>query len=155
MIEKVIENWHRHLRGEFPGGLDELLADDVVFYSPVVFTPQKGKDVTKLYLGAAGNTLGGGGTSSGSGTSKGGAFRYTKEIVSGNHAMLEFEAEMDGIYVNGVDILTCNAEGKIVEFKVLIRPLKAVNLMHQQMAAMLEKMQAPSSPPPSSPREGS
>ena len=144
MIEKVIENWHRHLRGEFPGGLDELLADDVVFYSPVVFTPQKGKDVTKLYLGAAGNTLGG------SGTSKGGGFRYTKEIVSGNHAMLEFEAEMDGIYVNGIDILTCNAEGKIVEFKVLIRPLKAVNLMHQQMAAMLEKMQAPSSP-----REGS
>ena len=146
MIEKVIENWHRHLRGEFPGGLDELLADDVVFYSPVVFTPQKGKDVTKLYLGAAGNTLGG------SGTSKGGGFRYTKEIVSGNHAMLEFEAEMDGIYVNGIDILTCNAEGKIVEFKVLIRPLKAVNLMHQQMAAMLEKMQAP--PPPSSPQEG-
>jgi hypothetical protein len=53
MIEKCIENWHRQIRGEFPGGLDELLADDVVFYSPIVYTPQRGKDVTKLYLSAA------------------------------------------------------------------------------------------------------
>ena len=57
MIETVIKNWHLHLKGQFPGGLDELLADDVVFYSPIVFTPQKGKDITKLYLGAAGNTF--------------------------------------------------------------------------------------------------
>jgi hypothetical protein len=142
MIETLIEKWHRHLRGELPGGLDELLADDVVFYSPVVFTPQKGKDVTKLYLGAAGNTFSGGeqGSSFEDATDRG--FRYTKEIVGpGPHAMLEFETEIDGIVVNGVDILTCNAEGKISEFKVLIRPLKAVNLMHEQMRAMLEKMQ--------------
>ena len=57
LIEKVIKNWHLHLKGQFPGGLDELLADDVQFFSPIVFTPQKGKDITKLYLGAAGNTF--------------------------------------------------------------------------------------------------
>ncbi len=141
MIEKLIENWHRHLRGEFPGGLDELLADDVVFYSPVVFTPQKGKDVTKLYLGAAGNTFAGGEQSASFKDAKQRGFRYTKQIVGpGPHAMLEFETEIDGLYVNGVDILTCNDEGKITEFKVLLRPLKAVNLMHQKMAAMLETM---------------
>ncbi len=141
MIEKLIENWHRHLRGEFPGGLDELLADDVVFYSPVVFTPQKGKDVTKLYLGAAGNTFAGAEQSASFKDAKQSGFRYTKEIVGpGPHAMLEFETELDGLYVNGVDILTCNDEGKITEFKVLLRPLKAVNLMHQKMAAMLETM---------------
>ena len=138
MIEKVIENWHRHLEGEFPGGLDELLADDVVFYSPIVFTPQKGKEITKMYLGAAGSTIGGGDKDVGS---SGSAFRYTKEILSGKHAMLEFESEIDGKYLNGVDIITCDALGKIVEFKVMIRPLQAINATHKAMAAMLEKMQ--------------
>ena len=136
MIDQTIENWHAHIAGDFPGGLDELLADDVVFYSPVVFTPQKGKDITKLYLGAAGNTLGGGDESGGST----GKFRYTREILAGNHAMLEFETEMNGKFVNGVDIITCNDDGKIVEFKVLIRPLQAIQAVHAQMAAMLEKM---------------
>ncbi len=139
MIEKCIEDWHRNLRGELPGGLDALLADDVVFYSPIVFTPQKGKEITKMYLGAAGATIGGEDEEAGSG---GSTFRYTKEILSGNHAMLEFESEIDGKYLNGVDIISCNAEGKIVEFKVMIRPLQAVNLLHAQMKAMLEKMQA-------------
>ena len=139
MIEKVIENWHRHIRGEFPGGLDELLADDVVFYSPIVFTPQKGKEITKMYLGAAGNTIGGDEKQVGGG---GSTFRYTKEILSGNHAMLEFESRIDGKYLNGVDIISCNAEGKISEFKVMIRPLQAINATHKAMAAMLEKMQA-------------
>ena len=140
MIEKVIENWHRNLRGEFPGGLDELLADDVVFYSPVVFTPQKGKEVTKLYLNAAGAPFGGG-EPSGAGTKGvGKQFAYSKEVLSGNQAILEFETEVGGKYINGVDIITCNAEGKIVEFKVMVRPLQAINLLHQQMAAMLEKL---------------
>ena len=138
MIEKCVESWHRFIRGEFPGGLDELLADDVVFYSPIVFTPQKGKDLTKLYLGAAGNTIGGDPEKGGGG----GKFRYVKQVLSGNEAVLEFETEMDGTYVNGVDIITCNDEGKIVEFKVMIRPLKAIQLVHTQMARMLEKMQA-------------
>lgn len=143
-IATLVEKWHRHLRGEFPGGLDELLADDVVFYSPVVFSPQKGKDVTKLYLGAAGSTFAGGDASASFEDAASRGFHYTKQIVGpGPHAMLEFETEIDGIVVNGVDILTCNEEGRISEFKVMIRPLKAINLMHRQMAAMLEKLAKP------------
>jgi hypothetical protein len=140
-IEKCIENWHLHLRGRLPGGLDAILADDVVFYSPIVFTPQKGKDVTKLYLMAASNTFtqegrDGGGAAGAVGTK----FHYTKEVLSGHQAVLEFETEMEGKYVNGVDIITCNDEARIAEFRVMVRPLQAVNLLHQRMAAMLEKM---------------
>ena len=141
MIEKTIENWHLQIRGEFPGGLDELLADDCVFYSPIVFTPQKGKEVTKLYLGAAANTFNEGKTSTES-LSSDSKFHYVKETFAGNHAILEFETELEGKYVNGVDILTCNDASQIVEFKVMVRPLQAVNLLHAQMKAMLEKMQA-------------
>ena len=144
MIEKCIENWHAHIRGEYPGGLDALLADDVIFYSPIVFTPQRGKEVAKLYLSAAASTFGG---ESGSGGAPPGAeskFRYTKQVLSGNQAVLEFESELKGKSVNGVDIIECNAEGKIVEFRVMIRPLQAINLMHEQMAAMLERIQGAS-----------
>ena len=146
MIEKTIDDWHRHLKGELPGGLDTLLADDVVFYSPIVFTPQKGKDITKLYLNAAAGSLGGDAdpeekSSRGSGGDET-KFRYTKKILSGNEAMLEFETSVGGKFVNGVDIITCNDEGKIIEFRVMIRPLQAVNLVHKQMAAMLEKMKS-------------
>lgn len=140
MIEKTIADWHQHLKGQLEGGLDTILADDVVFYSPVVFTPQKGKEVTKLYLNAAGNTLPGDKQKDGQGKTKS-KFKYTKEILNGNHAMLEFESEMEGKYINGVDIITCNDEGKIIEFRVMIRPLQAVNTLHRQMGAMLEKMQ--------------
>ncbi len=142
MIEETVERWHKVISGDTEG-LDDLLADDVVFYSPVVFTPQRGKDVTKLYLGAASNTLGGGSTSSGLGGGQR-KFRYTKEVLSGNQAVLEFETEMGGKYVNGVDIITCNGEGRIVEFKVMIRPLQAIQTLHAQMAKMLAKMQAKS-----------
>jgi len=143
LIRQVIENWHLFVQGKLPGGLDELLAQDVVFYSPVVFTPQKGKEMTKFYLAAAGSTFGGDKTENtpGSPTSN---FRYVKEVLSGNCAVLEFESEVDGKYVNGVDIITCNDRGKIIEFKVMIRPLQAVNVMHQQMKETLEKMQAES-----------
>lgn len=140
MIEQTIEKWHRHIKGELPGGLDELLHDDCVFLSPIVFTPQKGKEITKMYLGAAGNTLGGKKKDAeGKPAAK---FRYTKEIMSGNSAMLEFESEVDGKYVNGVDIITVDDAGKIIEFKVMVRPLQAINAVHAQMKAMLEKMQS-------------
>lgn len=147
MIEKVVENWHRYMKGEYPGGLDELLAEDVVFYSPVVFTPQKGKEITKAYLGAAANTFDGDAPkTAGNGPRKPGegpkTFAYTKKVMSGNQAILEFETQMAGKYVNGVDIITCNDEGRIIEFKVMIRPLQAVNTVHAQMGAMLKKMQA-------------
>ena len=143
MIEKVVEDWHRYLRGEHPGGLDALLADDCVFYSPIVFTPQRGKAITKLYLQAAGASLGGEDPPSGADPKKpGGKFRYVREILQGHHAMLEFESSVEGKYLNGIDILTCNDEGRITEFKVFVRPLQAIEAVHRQMKAMLEKMQA-------------
>ena len=132
MIKENIKKWHDHIKGEFPGGFDELLADDVIFYSPIVFSPQKGKDLTTLYLMAAGNTFGG--DQSRDGTLQESSFKYTKEVLDGNQAILEFETQIDGKYVNGVDIITFNSEGKISEFKVMIRPLQAVNIIHEKNA---------------------
>jgi hypothetical protein len=146
MIEDVIERWHAHLRGELAGGLDELLADDVVFYSPIVFTPQEGKAITRLYLEAAGQTLPGSPAADGDGPSRDaatdGRFRYTKQVMSGDTAVLEFETSVDGKYVNGVDVIRADEAGRIVEFRVMIRPLQAVEVVHRQMAAMLERMQS-------------
>jgi hypothetical protein len=144
MIENVIEKWHAFLHGELPGGLEELLDEEVVFYSPIVFTPQRGKQVTSLYLQAAAQTFpGDGATSNPDDTRSGGSFHYTKTVLGNDTAMLEFETTIEGTYVNGVDIIRCNDEGRIIEFRVMIRPLQAVNLVHQQMAAMLEKMAPP------------
>jgi hypothetical protein len=141
MIEHVVAQWHAYLRGELPGGLDELLDDEVVFYSPIVFTPQRGKRITSLYLQAAAQTFpGDGAASSPEGTGQGGSFHYTKTVLGDDTAILEFETTMEGRYVNGVDIIRCNEAGRIIEFRVMIRPLQAVNLVHQQMAAMLEAM---------------
>jgi len=145
MIEQVIEKWHEHLRGRLPGGLDELLDDDVVFYSPIVYTPQEGKAITKLYLQAAGQTLPGDSTSASAdaGDAPKGGFRYTKTVLAGDTAVLEFETTVEGKYVNGVDIIRCNDAGRIVEIRVMIRPLQAINLVHAQMKAALERMQPP------------
>ncbi len=125
------------MRGELAGGLDELLDDDVVFYSPIVYTPQRGKEITKLYLQAAGQTLPGEKSVSG-----GGGFQYTKQVLAGDTAVLEFETTVEGKYVNGVDIIRANAAGRIIEFRVMIRPLQAVNLVHQQMANTLDSMKS-------------
>jgi hypothetical protein len=141
MIEHVVAQWHAHLRGDLPGGLDELLDDEVVFYSPVVFTPQRGKEISSLYLRAAAQTFpGDGAKSSPEGTDLGESFHYTKTVLDDDTAIMEFETTIEGKYVNGVDIIRCNDEGRIIEFRVMIRPLQAVNLVHQQMAAMLESM---------------
>jgi hypothetical protein len=142
-IDICISNWHRHLRGELPGGLDSILREDCTFLSPIVFTPQQGREVTKLYLTAAGGTLGGSdGTVTdavASGSTPGG-FRYVKEILQGHHAMLEFETTVEGKYANGVDIITCDDDAMITEFKVMMRPLQAINAVHAQMKATLEKL---------------
>jgi hypothetical protein len=116
-----------------------------------VYTPQQGKEITTLYLQAAAQTLpgdgggGGGGTAGGStsgpGAGGGGRFRYTKEVVAGDTAVLEFETTVGGKYVNGVDIIRCDDTGRIVEFRVMLRPLQAVNIVHEQMRAMLASMQ--------------
>jgi hypothetical protein len=144
MIESVVAKWHSYLRGENPDGLHELLDDEVVFYSPIVFTPQRGKEITTLYLQAAGQTFTG--DEGGSRRRQADAdqrFHYTKTVLDGDTAVLEFETTMEGKYVNGVDIIRCNDEGRIVEFRVMIRPLQAVNAVHRQMAAMLERMAPP------------
>jgi len=143
MIEHVVAQWHAYLNGELPGGLDDLLDDDFVFYSPIVFTPQRGKEITSLYLQAAGQTFAGSDASSKRDADPGERFHYTKSVIGGDAAVLEFETTMEGKYVNGVDIIRCNNEGRIIEFRVMIRPLQAVNLVRQQMAAMLDSMSSP------------
>ena len=140
-IHACIERWHLQTRGELDGGLDAILHEDCVFLSPIVFTPQRGRDLTKLYLRAAGSTLAEADASSESASlSSGSSFRYTKEIRQGHHAVLEFETEVEGKYANGVDIISCDDDGMIVEFKVMIRPLQAINAVHAQMKAMLEQL---------------
>ena len=128
MIEDVVARWHRYMGGDLPGGLDGLLADDVVFYSPVVFTPQRGKEITTRYLEAAAASLAGDGS---------GAFRYTKQVLAGRTAVLEFETSLHGKYVNGVDIVTCDDAGRIVEFRVMMRPLQAIHAVHEEMGRRL------------------
>ena len=137
MIKENIKKWHDHIKGNFAGGFDKLLDDDVIFYSPIVFSPQKGKELTTLYLMAAGNTFGG--DQSKDGTLEESSFKYTKEVLDGNQAVLEFETQINGRYVNGVDIITFNDKGKIIEFKVMIRPLQAVSIIHEKMQEMLEQ----------------
>jgi hypothetical protein len=148
MIADVVSLWHAYMRGELPGGLDELLDDDVVFFSPIVFTPQRGKQITALYLQAAAQTFAGKAGDEGSEDrsplssepAHSGRFHYTKSVLGDDTAMLEFETTMKGKYVNGVDIIRCNDRARIIEFRVMIRPLQAVNLVHEQMAAMLDSM---------------
>ncbi|WP_338427049.1 nuclear transport factor 2 family protein [Sphingopyxis kveilinensis] len=118
--------WHAYMAdGGDPQRLRSLLADDAVFHSPVVHTPQEGADKVFAYLHAASHVLGGE------------HFRYLREIVDGDQAVLEFQTELDGIQVNGVDIIRWNDEGKISDFKVMVRPLKAINKVWEKMAAML------------------
>ena len=121
-----------------PNKFDELLDENCTFYSPVVFTPIKGKEMTKMYLMAAGGVFGEGPTKGEESKSK--PFKYIKEVIDKNSAVLEFESTIDGIYINGIDLVSWNDEGKITEFKVIVRPLQAVNKLHEQMQNMLEQM---------------
>lgn len=122
----VVDSWHRIVRDGDLEGLHALLADDAVFHSPVVHTPQRGRAIVFAYLAAAFEVLAGPG------------FRYVREIVGARDAMLEFVVEIDGIEVNGVDILRWDEHGHIVDFKVMVRPLKAIELVHRAMAAQLQ-----------------
>ena len=124
----VMSAWHHVVSSRDPAALSRLLADDVVFHSPVVHTPQRGKAITFQYLMGALQVL--------NNTS----FRYEREIVGDFDAVLEFTSEVDGIQINGVDLIRWNGAGQIVDFKVMVRPLKAVNMLHQKMAAMLEQL---------------
>ena len=122
-----LDRWREYLKTHDTNALWELLHPDAVFESPVVHTPQRGREITFKYMTSAGTVLGGPG------------FRYIGEWRSENGAVLEFETEIDGIRINGVDIITFDDEGRIVHFKVMVRPLKAINLLHQLMGAQLTK----------------
>jgi len=126
MTLATLRTWHELVRARDVKGLDALLAENVVFHSPVVHRPQAGKAITIKYLTAAFYVF----------FSE--SFRYVRELSGPRDAVLEFQVEIDGISVNGVDMLKWDDEGRIVEFKVMIRPLQAVNLIHQKMAAMLQ-----------------
>ena len=126
MSLNTIAAWHELVQTRNIKGLAALLADNCVFHSPVVHTPQVGKAVTLQYLSAAFHVF------------FNPSFRYVREVAGASDAVLEFQVDIDGIAVNGVDMIRWGADGKIVEFKVMIRPLKAINLIHQKMAAMLQ-----------------
>ena len=138
MIRTTIERWHEALRGE--SAFEDLLHEDCVFWSPVLFRPMEGRDLTALYLRAAYQVFPGDGADATDSTDGPSGFRYTKRVLDGNHAVLEFETTMDGVSVNGVDIITCDDDGLITEFKIMVRPRKAVEKVQAQMAAMLEQM---------------
>jgi len=130
-IDDLLGRWHRHVAGHRDEKLEDLIHPDCVFHSPVVYTPQRGRDITAAYLGAAVAVFG---------SSK--DFAYRSQIAAGNQAVLEFESELDGIYINGIDMITVATDGEhdgtIIEFKVMVRPLQAVNKLHQLMAAQLD-----------------
>ena len=128
MDDHPIAKWHRIVRERDARALGELLADEVVFHSPVVHAPQRGKALVSMYLTAAFDVF------------ANPAFRYVREIVGDRDALLEFETEIDGVHVNGVDIIRWSDAGRIVDFKVMVRPLKAINAVHARMAALLERM---------------
>jgi hypothetical protein len=126
MTSTAIAQWHQLVANRNTAALDALLAEGAVFHSPVVHTPQAGKARVAKYLTAAFAVF------------SGASFRYVRELVGEHDAVLEFVTEIDGIVVNGVDMITWNDEGRIVDFKVMIRPLKAINVIHQKMALALQ-----------------
>ena len=124
--QRGLANWHRVFRnGGAAEDLRGIVREDAVFHSPVVHTPQKGRDLVVAYLAAASETLGKG------------DFAYVRELVDGDNAMLEFTTEMDGVMVNGIDLIRFDEDGLIRDFKVMVRPLKAVNKVWEAMAAQL------------------
>ena len=122
----TIAVWHQVAKNRDIEGLYDLLDQNAVFHSPVVHSPQVGKQITGKYLSAAFTVF------------FNDSFTYVREVHGQGQAVLEFEVELQGILVNGVDMIRWNDAGLITEFKVMIRPLKAVSLIHQNMAAMLQ-----------------
>ena len=118
--------WHAIAASRDPSGLQQLLSDEVVFRSPAVHTPKEGRLKTTAYLTAAIAVLGP-------------TLLYWREWYGENSAVLEFQAELDGLNVHGIDMFAWNGDGRLVEFTVMVRPLKGlqhlVTLMAQQLAA--------------------
>lgn len=130
MYQKTLEIWHEMLEKRNPSRVMEILADDAVMISPVVHTPQRGKKITGMYLMGAFHVL------------SNDSFKYISENYNENSAVLEFMTTVDGIDINGVDMMTFNADGLITEFKVMVRPLQAMNMLHKKMGEMLEVLKS-------------
>jgi len=124
-----LATWHEVIFNQDKAKLLEILAEDVVFHSPVVHSLQIGKKLTFMYLSAAFLVF------------FNDTFKYVREVVNDTETLLEFEVEIDGILINGIDMISWNDEGKITSFKVMVRPLKAVNLIHHKMGELLMKYQ--------------
>ena len=120
-----LQRWHGFIKSGDPAALRDLLHPDAVFESPVVHTPQRGRDITFKYLISATEVLGGP------------TFSYVGEWTNETGAVLEFTCEVEGITMNGVDIITFDAQDRITHFKVMVRPLKAINLLHRLMGEQL------------------
>ena len=116
MSNETIRDWHAFVSTKNSAVFKDTLDDNVSFYSPVVHTPQKGKAITLLYLEAAHDVL------------SNDSFRYERELIDQDFAVLEFTADIKGVHINGVDMIRWNEAGKIIEFKVMIRPLQAINI---------------------------
>ncbi len=124
----TLHNWHQLIKARDTQNIGSILAEDVVMHSPVVHTPIHGKHIVTLYLMAAFHTF------------ANDKFTYIRELSNDSTAILEFTTEIDGIFVNGVDMISWNEDGLIVDFKVMVRPLKALNLIHQKMGEMLSRL---------------
>ena len=123
-----LKKWHEGLTSNDPKLLDEILDESCVFTSPIVFKPIEGKEMSKLYLMGAGQTF------------DMDRFKYVRELVDGLDSVLEFETYIGDISVNGVDIIRWNDEGKIIDFKVMIRPLQAIGALQKKMSEALENL---------------
>ena len=130
LVEQGIARWHANVTSRDAAGIPALLAEDAVFYSPIVHTPQIGRDAVTAYLTAALHVL------------NTGAFRYTGEWHAADSAVLAFETKLDAILIDGVDMITWRQDGLITAFKVMVRPLKAIQMVHAQMGAMLQSQSA-------------
>ena len=127
--KKFLDKWYQVYRSDEPEFLEEILDESVIFSSPVVFKPIEGKEMTKLYLMGAGITF------------NMDKFTYVREVVDGLDSILEFETYIDDILVNGVDMIRWNAEGKIIDFKVMVRPLRAIEALQKKMSESLDILQ--------------
>jgi SnoaL-like domain len=106
---ETITRWHEVVEAKDPALLDALLADDAVFRSPAVHTPQQGKELTTAYLSAALVVLGP-------------TLNYQHEWYDASSAILEFTAELEGLTVHGIDMIRWDDTGRITEFTVMVRP---------------------------------
>ncbi len=126
--KKELALWHQFVSNRDTSRLGDLIADDAVLHSPVVWTPQKGKKIVSIYLIAAASII------------ANDHFKYVREVSNNEHSILEFTTVIDGVTVEGVDMLTFDSEGKLKDIKVMVRPLKAIQVVHQKMGEFLEHM---------------